>query len=108
MLPVRVHSCFEKTRYCVPPGRNPPRPGFYAYIHGFTSHARHSRLQIAAMLFRIYHKNSPAKWMVLLDGQHYGEYLDKNDAISDAIEAAKDAHACGQPAEVWEDAARVY
>jgi len=46
--------------------------------------------------------------MVLVDGQHYGEYLDRENAISDAIEAAKDAHDCGQPAEVWEDAARVY
>ena len=63
---------------------------------------------IAAMLFRICHKGSPAKWTVLVDGQHYGEYLDREGAISDAMEAAKDAHDCGQPAEVWEDAARVY
>ena len=60
------------------------------------------------MVFRICHKGSSAKWMVLVDGQHYGEYLDRENAISDAIEAAKDAHDCGQPAEVWEDAARVY
>ena len=33
--------------------------------------------------------------MVLVDGQHYGEYLDREGAISDAIEAAKDAHDCG-------------
>jgi hypothetical protein len=46
--------------------------------------------------------------MVLVDGQHYGEYLAKEDAISDAIEAAKDAHDSGKPAEVWEAAARVY
>jgi hypothetical protein len=65
-------------------------------------------LGVAAMLFRICHKGSPAKWTVLVDGQHYGEYLDKEEAISDAIEAAKDAHDCGQAAEVWEDAARVY
>ena len=60
------------------------------------------------MLLRICYEGSPAKWMVLLDDQHYGEYLDKNDAIGDGIEAAKDAHDCGQAAEVWEAAVRVY
>ena len=60
------------------------------------------------MVFRICHKGSSAKWMVLVDGQHYGEYLDRENAISDAIGAAKDAHDCGEPAEVWDAAARLY
>jgi len=51
--------------------------------------------------------HQPNGWCCLT-ATHYGEYLDKNDTISDAIKAAKDAHACGQLPEVREDAARVY
>ena len=63
-----------------------------------------------AMLFRVCRKGSPARWMVLLEGQLYGEYTDQNQALLDAIEAAKDAREVGQEAEVWDQAraARVY
>jgi hypothetical protein len=46
--------------------------------------------------------------MVLVEGQPYGEYLDKDEALIDAIEAAKEACEAGTPAEVWEGAVRVY
>jgi hypothetical protein len=45
---------------------------------------------------------------VLVDGQPYGEYLDKDQALMDAIKAAKDARESGCIAEVWEGAVRVY
>ena len=46
--------------------------------------------------------------MVLVEGQPYGEYLDKDQALIDAIEAAKEACEAGTAAEVWEGAVRVY
>jgi hypothetical protein len=46
--------------------------------------------------------------MVLVEGQPYGEYLDKDQALMDAIEAAIDAREGGNAAEVWEGAVRVY
>ena len=61
------------------------------------------------MLFRICRRGSPAKWIVLLGRQPYGEYLDQSEAILDAIEAARDARALGHEAEVRDrDDLRVY
>lgn len=60
------------------------------------------------MLFRVCRKGSPATWIVVVDGQHYGEYRDKADAVDDATEAAKDACQSGEPAEVWVGEVRVY
>jgi hypothetical protein len=34
----------------------------------------------------------------------YGEYLDKDGAVLDAIEAVKDAREIGKDAEVWDQA----
>jgi len=47
---------------------------------------------------------------VRLDDQLYGEYLDKEQAKLDALEAAKDASEIGQEAEVWDQstATRVF
>jgi hypothetical protein len=39
---------------------------------------------------------------VLVEDQVYGEYLDKEEAVLDAIEAATDARASGNEAEVWD------
>jgi len=39
---------------------------------------------------------------VLVEDQVYGEYLDKEEAVLDAIEAATDARASGKEAEVWD------
>ena len=59
-------------------------------------------------LFRICRSGSPAKWTILLGDQTYGEYLNKNAAVTDAIEAAAEAREAGCAAEVWEDALRLY
>jgi hypothetical protein len=45
---------------------------------------------------------------VLVGEQVYGEYLDKDQAVADAVEAAMDAQLAGQTAEVWEGALRVF
>ena len=42
-----------------------------------------------------------------MGGQTYGEYLDKDDALLDAIEAAEEACEAGGAAEVWEGAVRL-
>ena len=40
---------------------------------------------------------------MLVEDQVYGEYLDKEEAVLDAIEAATDARASGNEAEVWDE-----
>ena len=60
------------------------------------------------MLFHICRKGSPARWTVLIEGQLYGEYLDKEQAVTDALEAAIEAQEAGCIAEVWEGAVRVF
>ena len=60
------------------------------------------------MLFRICRVGSSNRWRVLLNEQTYGEYLDKKEAVVDAIEAATEARDAAHAAEVWEGAARVY
>jgi hypothetical protein len=44
----------------------------------------------------------------LLGDQLYGEYISKDQALLDAIEAASDARRAEQEAEVWDEAVRVY
>ena len=60
------------------------------------------------MLLRVCQEHDGRRWLVLICGQTYGEYLDKNDALLDAIEAAKEACEAGGAAEVWEGAVRLY
>ena len=55
-----------------------------------------------AMLFRVC-RDEKARWTVLIDDRPYGEYLGKDDAVLDAIEAASDSRASGGEAEVWDD-----
>ena len=59
-------------------------------------------------LFWVCQTGVPAKWAVLIEGQPYGEYLDKGEAVMDAIEAAREAREAGRIAEVWEGAVRLY
>jgi hypothetical protein len=55
-----------------------------------------------SMLFRVCRDEQQERWVVLRDEQFYGEYLDKDGAVLDAIEAAYDARATGNYAEVWD------
>ena len=59
------------------------------------------------MLFRVC-RRVPQQWVVLLGDQLYGEYISKDQALLDAIEAASDARRAEQEAEVWDEAVRVY
>jgi hypothetical protein len=61
-----------------------------------------------SMLFRVCRSGSPPKWVVLVEGQSYGEYLDKEQAVLDAVDAATEAREAGSLSEVWEGAMRVY
>jgi hypothetical protein len=54
------------------------------------------------MLFRVHRDERQSRWVVLVEDQVYGEYLDKEEAVLDAIEAATDARASGNEAEVWD------
>jgi hypothetical protein len=48
------------------------------------------------------------QWRVLVNDQTYGDYLDKANAVADAIDAAGEVRAAGRAVEVWEGPARVY
>ena len=62
-----------------------------------------------AIEFWICQDGRQPRWIMRLDDQLYGEYLDREQAKLDALEAAKDASEIGQEAEVWDQstAARV-
>ena len=45
---------------------------------------------------------------MLVEDRLYGEYLDKEEAVLDAIDAAQEACAAGDEAEVWDAALRLY
>ena len=60
------------------------------------------------MLFRICRDERRQRWIVLVEDRRYGEYLDKEEAVLDAIDAAQEARAAGGDAEVWDAASRVY
>jgi len=60
------------------------------------------------MLFRVCRDEQEGRWLVLVEDRLYGEYLDKEEAILDAVEAAQEACAAGGEAEVWDAALRLY
>jgi hypothetical protein len=55
-----------------------------------------------AMLFRV-RRDERRAWVVLIEDQVYGEYLGKDQAVLDAIDAVKDTRAAGGEAEVWDE-----
>lgn len=54
-------------------------------------------------------EQNPRRWVVRRNEEIYGEYLDREQAKLDAMEAATDARQVGHAAEVWDrpTAARV-
>jgi hypothetical protein len=58
-----------------------------------------SRLMI--MEFQVCRRGRQARWVVTLGETVYGAYLDKEQALLDAVDAARDALAAGHKAEVW-------
>ena len=64
------------------------------------------------MEFQVCRRGRAAKWVVTLGGSTYGAYLDKEQALLDAVDAAREALQSGREAQVWirdrSTAARVF
>ena len=56
---------------------------------------------MAVMAFEVCRRARDARWIVRLDKALYGAYLDKEQALLDAVDAARDAVMCGREAQVW-------
>jgi hypothetical protein len=53
------------------------------------------------MEFRVCRRGRKARWVVTLGKAVYGAYLDKEQALLDAVDAARDAMHRGAEAQVW-------
>ena len=62
------------------------------------------------LLFWVCRDEEEDRWLVIVEGQPYGEYLSEELAILDAIDFAAEARIGGSTAEVWdrETRARLY
>ena len=65
-----------------------------------------------AIQFQVCPRGREARWVVTLGGSVYGAYLDKEQALLDAVDAAREALQCGREAQVWvrerTNAARIF
>jgi hypothetical protein len=53
------------------------------------------------MTFEVCRRGRDLRWIVRLDNTVYGAYLDKEQALLDAVDAARDALQGGREAQVW-------
>jgi hypothetical protein len=53
------------------------------------------------MAFEVCRRARDDRWIVLLGNTVYGAYLDKEQALLDAVDAARDALQSGREAQVW-------
>ena len=64
------------------------------------------------MEFHVCQRGRDMRWVVRLDNTIYGAYLDKEQAMLDALEAARDAQQAGREARVFlgarNDASRIF
>jgi hypothetical protein len=51
--------------------------------------------------FQVCRRGRGEKWVVTLGGSIYGAYLDREEALLDAVDAARDALQSGREAQVW-------
>ncbi|HEU0156304.1 MAG TPA: hypothetical protein VFQ82_09555 [Stellaceae bacterium] len=56
---------------------------------------------MSVMEFQVCRRGRQAKWVVTLGNSVYGAYLDKEQAVLDAVDAARDALQSGREAQVW-------
>jgi hypothetical protein len=56
---------------------------------------------MSVMAFEVCRGGGGDRWIVRLDNAVYGSYLDKEQALLDAVDAARDARQCGREAQVW-------
>ena len=59
------------------------------------------------MEFRICRQETGPEWIVRRDGRFYGDYLDRQQALLDAVEAAGDASDAGQDVQVWDSSTNI-
>jgi hypothetical protein len=51
--------------------------------------------------FQVFRRGPEDKWVVTLDRSIYGTYLEKEQALLDAVDAARDVLQSGRQAQVW-------
>ncbi|HEX2151649.1 MAG TPA: hypothetical protein VHG31_06605 [Stellaceae bacterium] len=51
--------------------------------------------------FQVCKHDGEARWIVRLGSSVYGFYLDREQALLDAVDAARDASESGREAQVW-------
>jgi hypothetical protein len=56
---------------------------------------------MSVMEFQVCRRGREARWVVTLGSAVYGAYLDKEQALLDAVDAARDALDSGREAQVW-------
>ena len=56
---------------------------------------------MAVMAFEVCRRGRDSRWIVRLGNAVYGAYLDREQALLDAVDAAQDALQCGREAQVW-------
>jgi len=56
---------------------------------------------MAVMEFRVCRQGRQARWVVTVGKGIYGAYLDQQQALLDAVDAARDAIQRGGEAQVW-------
>ncbi|GEM_PF-1076771 len=56
---------------------------------------------MGVMEFQVCRQGRDARWVVRLGNAVYGAYLDKEQALLDAVDAARDALQAGHEAQVW-------
>jgi hypothetical protein len=54
-----------------------------------------------AMEFQVCQRGRDPRWVVTIGNSPYGAYLDKEQALLDAVDAARDAVQAGYEAQVW-------
>ena len=53
------------------------------------------------MEFQVCRRGRATRWVVMLGDSVYGAYLDKEQALLDAVDVARDALRSGNEAQVW-------
>ena len=51
--------------------------------------------------FQVCRRGRESRWIVTIGNSVYGAYLDKEQAVLDAVDAARDALQSGREAQVW-------
>ena len=54
-----------------------------------------------AIQFQVCQRGRDPQWVVTIGNSPYGAYLDKEQALLDAVDAARDAVEAGYEAQVW-------